>query len=82
MASNWMLFMIELGLEKRHLDVLDCDHPKVREKLLNALDLWLHSKKDASWADVVRALRGIEDNALASHLEAKYCQSDRGRLQY
>ena len=75
-AANWMLFMTELGLKKRQLDIIDCDHPKVREKLLKALDSWLHSKRDASWADIVFALQGIEEKVLASHIEKKYCQSD------
>ena len=82
MASDWILFMIELGLEKRPLDIIDRDHPKVKEKFLNSLDLWLCNKKDASWTDIVCALRGIKETVLAEQLEAKYCRSDQGRLNY
>lgn len=75
---KWKLFTLMLDLEKWQLDAIDHDQSTVKEKLVAALDLWLHNKRDASWADIVHALRRIEEETLASHLETKYCQSNQG----
>ena len=75
LAADWKSLMLALGLEPHQLDEIDCDHPKVRAKLTSALSKWLSRKRDASWIEVVYALRQIEENKLASHIEATYCQS-------
>ena len=71
--------MLGLSLEQWQLNEIDCDHRMVRDKLASALSLWLCTKKGASWMDIVYALRGVEEEVLASNIEAKYCQSGPGR---
>lgn len=77
-AADWRSLMLRLGLEQWQLRIISRDHPTVREQLESALDLWLRNKRDASWADVVCALEGMEEKVLASRIRTKYCQSDPG----
>ena len=75
-VADWWPFMLYLGLEQWQLKAIDRDHPTVREKLIFALDRWLNSKREASWTDIVSALRRMEEfEVLASRIEAVYCQS-------
>ena len=75
-TADWWPFMLYLGLDQWQLKAIDCDHPTVRKKLISALDQWLISNTEASWTDIVSALRRMEEfEVLASRIEEVYCQS-------
>ena len=46
-----------------------------KERYLHAFKFWLDRDCDASWENVVSALRAIDKNVLALEIEEKYCTS-------
>ena len=49
-----------------------------KERHLHAFQAWLERDLDASWENVVSALRAIYKNVLALEIEKKYCTSTSG----
>ena len=75
--TNWHLLGMNLGVRKSKLDAIQAQH------LLShgldrckgeALSVWLRGNAKASWKELVDALRQMDEQALATTLEAKYPQ--------
>lgn len=72
-VADWWMLGSRLGLKQWQLKAFERDHPSSKERLDACLDAWLQSKTDASWNDVVAALKEMGDNALAMKLEERLC---------
>ena len=73
-TDDWKLFGVSLGVPVRKLDTIKLDDPHggVESWKLKMFQLWLQSKPDASWNDVVRALEENEFFSLAAKLRKTY----------
>ena len=65
---------VQLGMEYFNLQQIEERNTKVSDCLLPAMDMWLNSDDNASWARIVTALHDIDKNVLAKKVEQRYCQ--------
>ena len=57
-------------IRNRALEVIAADHPhSVEECCKSMFEKWLNTQKDASWNQLVEAIKAIELHAFASTLE-------------
>ena len=71
---NWEIFALHLrGMKKRDIDLIKRNHPGTAEQQkLELYDKWLEVCPDASWDDVVKALKDCENYALAERVANMY----------
>ena len=74
MVDNWKVFGVSLGVPAAKLDSIKLDDPNggVENWKLKMFQFWLQFKIDASWKDVVRALKENNHILLATTLSRKY----------
>ena len=74
MVDDWKVFGVSLSVPMRKLNAIKLDDPNggVDNWKLKMFQFWLQYKPDASWNDVVRALKEIDYNDLAATLTRKY----------
>ena len=74
MVNNWKLFGVSLGVPDCRIDAFIQSDPQggVDNWKLKMFQFWLQYKTDASWRDVVRALKANDYNKLAASLSRKY----------
>ena len=65
---------VQLGMEYFRLQQIEERNTKVSDCLLPAMDMWLNSDDNASWARIITALNDIDKNVLAKKIEQRYCQ--------
>ncbi len=70
--TEWMTLGVHLNLELPQLKRIELMHSDPKRHLLDMLDTWLNTMPEASWSDIVRALRKMEQNVLAGNIEAKF----------
>ena len=73
-VSEWRMLGLYLGVKKQELDQIERSHPtegcgRWKEETFS---LWLKHTPNASWGDVVGALRQMGENTEAERLELKY----------
>ena len=68
--------MIKLGMEKYEIDEIEENRPNVSLRKQDAFDQWLRKKHDACWADIIKALFEMNEDALARSLVMKYNWKD------
>ena len=74
MVDDWKLFGVSLGVPVRKFNAIELADPRgeVENWKLKMFQFWLEYKTDASWRDVVRALKANDYNNLAASLSRKY----------
>ena len=72
-AVEWQDLGLRLGLQPWRLRQVEHDYSSCRDRLMACLDAWVRSKEDASWGDVVAALKEMEEHALAMKVEDVHC---------
>ena len=65
---------VQLEIDYSKLEQIQQQNSELSDRLHSAMNSWLKSDPNASWAKIVRALKAISKNVLASELEQKYCQ--------
>ena len=76
-VSDWNRLGLALELDSYDLDIIEKDNPGDRRKqALKMFQLWLNSKPDASYEQLIRALREVGDGTVASSLCTKYGKFD------
>ena len=73
-VSDWQQLGIQLGLTMAQLDNIYQTCLARGPVILKGhmFDVWLKNSPGASWTDLVKALRAIGDNTLASDIERVY----------
>ena len=70
-STDWELLGLYLGLAEAELNKVKQNKVEIRKyKMLAA---WLSSTPEASWEDVVSALKIVKQNCVAESIEKKYC---------
>ncbi len=74
-ASHWVLIGIQLGLEMDVLNIIKANSSGgVEECLTKALQKWFNRTPNATWNEVIAALRtpALDEIRLAKELEQKF----------
>ena len=72
--KEWKAFGVELGVPQEVLDQINKKHPKNAERAIHGvLKYYTENEKDASYNEVITALRNINELDLASKLSLKLC---------
>ena len=65
---------LRLGVPKNKLDDFESENPtSTSGRKLGALEYWLHSDVDASWAKLAETLVSFDEVLLAREIGRKYC---------
>ena len=72
--TNWYQLGIYLNLQTHELDKIQQDHAHHGNdrQMLEMLALWLRRTPNATWEDVVSALKQMEENRVAENIRQKY----------
>ena len=73
-VTNWYGLGLRLGIaicKLRGIELTFHMHGLDRLKT-EMLNLWLNSSPDATWGDLITALRAMDENRVASDIEAVY----------
>ena len=65
---------VQLRMEFFKLQHIEQQNVTVTDRLLSAMDMWLNSDTNATWARIIKALNDTDKNVLAKEIEQKYCQ--------
>ena len=72
-VSNWYRLGLSLGLNSYNLDVIKRNHPGDTEsQMCKMFDRWLRTQPDASYQQLIKALRKVGDESVANFLSKKY----------
>ena len=74
-SAQWYPLGLQLKVRTGTLDRIQTQFPDPRRQLLEMLKTWLTTGDNASWKNLIDALRSrsVEESQLASVLETKYC---------
>lgn len=76
-VSDWNKLGLALELDYYDLEIIEKDNQGDRRKqALKMFQHWLNSKPDASYEQLIKALREVGDAAVASSLCKKYGKTD------
>ena len=65
---------VQLGMEYFRLQQIEQQNSTMTDRLLSAMDMWLNSDANATWAKIIKALNDTDKKVLAKEIEQKYCQ--------
>ena len=68
-AHKWRDLGVSLGLEYNNIDVIAANYHRHDDRCRAVLERWLETTPDASWNQLIRALRSVELDSLANELE-------------
>ena len=73
-VSDWRKLGLNLGVQDYELDKIERSHPSedCGRWMQETFSLWLRHTPNASWGDVVGALRRMGENTVAERIEQKY----------
>ena len=72
-VSDWKRLGLALKLNFYDLDIIEKDHQgNTKEQILQMFQLWLKKQPAASYEQLIKALREVGDEAVASSLCMKY----------
>ena len=66
------LLMMNLRLEKHEMEKIENDYAGIDNQKIESFSSWLKQTPNASWKDIIVALRKIGEKTLASKLEKDY----------
>ena len=67
---------IYLGLGECEIEVIERDHHDTARRRIVMLKCWMDKDVNASWEEVIEALKSMSLNVLAKQLKEKYCTSE------
>ena len=72
--ADWKLFGVSLDIPVEDLDAIKLNDPhgRVENWKMEMFQLWLQSKPDASWKDVIQALELNNHGLLAARVKTIY----------
>ena len=65
---------VQLKMDYSELEKIEERGIEVSDRLLSAMNMWLKSDANATWARIIKALNDTDKNVLAKEIEQKYCQ--------
>ena len=72
-VSDWNRLGLALKLNSYDLNIIEKDNPgDTRKQSLKMFDLWLKTQPDASYEQLIKALREVGNETVASSLYMKY----------
>lgn len=72
-VTEWHGLGLKLGLKTSKLRKLENSYSGDTDRLkAEMFDVWLENSPDATWGDLIKALRVMNKNRVASDIEAKY----------
>ena len=75
--SNWYRLGLALGLNSYKLDIFKRDHQGDTEsQICKMFDHWLRTQPDASYEQLIKALRAVGDETVANSLCKEYGKYD------
>ena len=77
--GDWYLIGVYLKLSAAELDTVEANNPKVVMRFTRMITRWLKNKTNPSWSDLVRALRKINEHAVADRIAKKYCRPEENQ---
>ena len=77
-VPDWKIMGIQLKVRHGKLRELEQQYLTIPERRAEMLQTWLESNPDASWKDIVTALRNMGLNTEASIVEKTFCPSSPG----
>ena len=74
-VSDWHALGIQLDLKMSQLKDIDVTYHKEGLKRIKAemFSAWLNSSPSASWTDLIKALKAVGEDKVASQIEASSC---------
>lgn len=72
-TTKWYRLGLELDTDSHSLDIIEHDASRVEDRLRMVFQQWLKVCKKPSWKEAVKALRAIDEVALATELEGTFC---------
>lgn len=72
-VTDWRQLGIQLSLPTATLDKVESINQDAVNRKSSMLDQWLKFNPEASWRDLVLALRDMNENSAAKTIEQKYC---------
>ena len=74
-VTDWYQLGTRLRIPSCELRKIELQYAGTNRRRTETVDLWLRSTPNASWRDVVTALKEIEENTLAEKIRRKYIKS-------
>ena len=73
-VTDWYSLGVQLGLTMSQLRGIELTYPRDGLTRLKAemFNVWLKSSPNASWTDLITALRAIDEHRVANDIEAVY----------
>ena len=72
-VSDWYRLGLALRLNSYDLDIIKKDHPgDTKSQTCNMFGLWLRTQPDASYEQLIKALRKVGDETVANSLRKMY----------
>ena len=72
-VSDWNRLGLALKLNSYDLNIIEKDNPgDTRKQSLKMFDLWLKTQPDASYEQLIKALREVGNETVANSLYMKY----------
>ena len=65
---------VQLKMDYSKLEKIEERRIEGSDRLLSAMNMWLKSDANATWARIIKALNDTDKNVLAKAIEQKYCQ--------
>ena len=76
-VSNWYMLGLALQFKSHDLDIIMKDHPNnTKSQTCEMFKIWLRTQPDASYEQLIKALREVEDEGVAISLSNKYSKYD------
>ena len=72
-VPDWREVGVQLDVDYATLDQIEQDCSKVETKKSRMLHTWMSNADNATWEDIVTALKNMNLNNIARRVQAKYC---------
>ena len=71
-VTDWKTLGEELQVPRQVLDNIDSDNPRAERKIIETIRAWFNIKEKPCWEMVVRALKRMLQNKLASEIAGRH----------
>ena len=71
-VTDWHTLGLKLGFTMSQLDEIDVTYPRVGRRKAEMFNVWLKSCPNASWADLITALKTMDEHRVAGKIAARY----------
>ena len=73
-VTDWHTLGLKLGLTMSQLDEIEDTYRRVGRRKAEMFDVWLKSSPNASWADLITALKSMNEYTVASEIAVHYSE--------